>query len=144
MTGWQEAGMTKPGWLIQDHLPYQMDRTPLHLENFATPSLDLCSVPVSLLIKTSASTERYRWALRHESPSSQGAWLCDVGPPSSSWPAPKNKPLSFTSAPASQVLAFIAAGSRTCFQLQFHTARGSPLSADLVHEPSVCDLCFFS
>ena len=45
-------------------------------------------------------------------------WLCDMSPSSSGWLASANKPLSFTSAPASQVLAFVEAGSWTWVQLQ--------------------------
>ena len=58
-------------------------------------------------MKTSASTEMWGWAL-----------TCESTPPSSRWPAPENKPLSFTSAPASQVLLFVVAGSRTCSRWQ--------------------------
>ena len=42
-----------------------------------------------------------------------GDGLCDMGTPSFRQPTPENKPLSFPSAPASRVLAFVAAGSRT-------------------------------
>ena len=52
-------------------------------------------------------------------PSSRnGLW--DMSRPSSRWPASKNKPLSFTSAPASWVLASIVAGSQTCFWLCYY------------------------
>ena len=37
-----------------------------------------------------------------------------MNPSSPRWPASANKPLSFPPAPASQVLVFVAAGSRTC------------------------------
>ena len=50
-----------------------------------------------------------------------GDGICGTSPPSSRWLTPKNKPLSFTSAPASQMLAFIAADNQTCFQLQEYT-----------------------
>ena len=86
----------EPGWLNQDGTHWTIpcliktDCAHLHRGNF--------SVPLSLLIKTPASTESWRWAWRHESPSSR-------------WQAPANKPLSFTTAPASLVLAFEEAGS---------------------------------
>ena len=74
--GWHRARMTwswmtKPGWCTLDHhhLPY---RNILHspaCRDLCYPLLQsLCSVPLSLLIKTSASTERRRWTLWCESP----------------------------------------------------------------------------
>ena len=46
-----------------------------------------------------------------QAPHLPGDALCDMSLPSSTWPASLNKLLSFTSVPASQVLAFIAGGS---------------------------------
>ena len=48
-----------------------------------------------------------------------GDGLCDMNPPSSRSLTPENKGLSFTLAPASQILAyFIVAGSQTCVWLR--------------------------
>ena len=63
------------------------------------PSLNLfVLLSLSLLVKTSTCTEMLRWALGHEFPIFSGG-------------RPLNKPLCFSPAPGSWVLAFEAAGS---------------------------------
>ena len=108
----------EPGRLNQDEARQAiaclagMDCAYLHVASFSThPSApSLCSVPLPLLVKTSASTKMWRWVLRQESPIFQVAGR-------------ENKPLSFTSAPASQVLALQQQGTQTCFQLVFGNSR---------------------
>ena len=43
-----------------------MDWVHLRIENFNPLLWSLCSLPFSLLIKSAASTEMWKWALRHE------------------------------------------------------------------------------
>ena len=97
------------------HLPYQNGLLVCTRELFNPLSAPLCSVPLSLLIKKPLLPLRGRNG------------LCDMSPPPSRCPAPANKPLSFPSAPASQMLAFIAAGSQSCMSVTFLGPQNTPV-----------------
>ena len=122
------ARMTKPRWCAPDHhLPYQNGLCCSVHRGLCNPFLwSICSGPLSLLIKKPLSPMRGRNGLCDISPHLPGDKLWDVNPPSSRWLASENKPLSFTSAPASQLSPFRAAGCRTCFQLHFQEWRPPP------------------
>ena len=103
--------LTKPGWCAPDrHLPDQIGLCWSAPRELSNPLLwSLCSIPLFILMKTSASTEMWRWAWRHESPISHMAsiWINH-----------------FTSASASWVLVFIAASSPTWIWLPWRLIGG--------------------
>ena len=69
--------MIKPGWCTPDHhLPYWNGLCSSACWGLFIPlPWSFCSVPLSVLIKISASTKRWRWALRHESPIFPQRWV---------------------------------------------------------------------
>ena len=108
---WSQNFM-KPGWLNQDDAHQTitcligMDCASQHAEKFSTPSLIslFCSPPPP-----------YKNLCLHW----EGEMGFETWVPHLSDGQHLNKPLSLTSAPAFQVLAFTAAGSWTCVRLQF-------------------------
>ena len=93
---------------MDHHLPYWNGLCSSACRELFNP-LPCCLsfVPLPFLIKISASTELGNLGFVTWVPHLPGGWHLKI------------KPLSFISAPASWVLAFVAAGSWTCFRLQF-------------------------